>query len=188
MSRISREKGFYKKLFLSTFYISSCTFGGGFVIIPLMRKKFVKEYKWIKDSLMLDLIAIAQSSPGAIAVNAAIIIGYRLSGLIGATVAAIATVLPPLLILSIVSLFYLTFRDNIVVNVTMKGMQTGVAAVIIDVVITMVSQIFMMKKKIPILMIIFVFIATYFFKINIIFIIIICGILGALYNTSKRRK
>ena len=85
-------------------------------------------------------------------------------------------------------LFYLTFRDNIVVNVIMKGMQTGVAAVIIDVVITMVSQIFMMKKKIPILMIIFVFIATYFFKINIIFIIIICGILGALYNTSKRRK
>ena len=153
-----------------------------------MRKKFVKEYKWIKDSLMLDLIAIAQSSPGAIAVNAAIIIGYRLNGLIGATVAAIATVLPPLLILSIVSLFYLTFRDNIVVNVIMKGMQTGVAAVIIDVVITMVSQIFMMKKKIPILMIIFVFIATYFFKINIIFIIIICGILGALYNTSKRRK
>ena len=188
MSRISREKGFYKKLFLSTFYISSCTFGGGFVIIPLMRKKFVKEYKWIKDSLMLDLIAIAQSSPGAIAINAAINIGYRLSGLIGATVAAIATVLPPLLILSIVSLFYLTFRDNIVVNVIMKGMQTGVAAVIIDVVITMVSQIFMMKKKIPILMIIFVFIATYFFKINIIFIIIICGILGALYNTSKRRK
>ncbi len=83
MSTKNQEKNFYRKLFLSTFYISSFTFGGGFVIIPLMRKKFVEEYKWMKDTQMLDLIAIAQSSPGAIAVNASIIIGYRLSGIMG---------------------------------------------------------------------------------------------------------
>ncbi len=60
----------YKKLFLSTFQLSACTFGGGFVIIPLMRKKFVEDLHWIEEQEMLDLTSIAQSSPGAIAVNA----------------------------------------------------------------------------------------------------------------------
>ena len=60
----------YWKLFISTFKLSACTFGGGFVIIPLMRKKFVEELGWIKEEEMMDLTAIAQSSPGAIAVNA----------------------------------------------------------------------------------------------------------------------
>ena len=188
MSRRNREKDFYKKLFLSTFYISSFTFGGGFVIIPLMKKKFVEEYKWIKDSQMLDLVAIAQSSPGAIAVNASIIIGYRLSGISGAIVAAVATVLPPLIILSVVSLFYLSFKENIVVKAVMKGMQAGVAAVIIDVVYSMASNIVKLKEKVPILMMIAVFIATYFLRINIIFIIIICGIIGASYNNFKLKR
>lgn len=63
-------------------YISAATFGGGFVIVTLMKKKFVDEYKWIDDE-MLDLTAIAQSSPGAIAVNAAILVGYKIGGLLG---------------------------------------------------------------------------------------------------------
>ncbi|WP_373077419.1 chromate transporter [Fusobacterium varium] len=190
MSVQKREKNFYRKLFLSTFYISSFTFGGGFVIIPLMRKKFVEEYRWIKDTQMLDLIAIAQSSPGAIAVNASIIIGYRLSGIMGAVVATVATVLPPLIILSIISLFYLAFKENLIVNAVMKGMQAGVAAVIIDVVYSMASQVIKSKHLLPISMMILVFIATYFLKINIILIIVVCGIVGALHSNFilKRRK
>ena len=67
------------KLFLSTLYISSFTFGGGFVIVTFMKKKFVDQYHWIEENEMLDLVAIAQSSPGAIAVNGAIVVGYKLS-------------------------------------------------------------------------------------------------------------
>ena len=66
---------FYLKLFSSTFYLSAFTFGGGFVIIPLMKKQFVDKYKWIEEEEMIDLIAIAQASPGAVAVNAAILVG-----------------------------------------------------------------------------------------------------------------
>ena len=70
------------KLFISTLYLSAFTFGGGYVIVTLMKKKFVDQYHWIEENEMLDLIAIAQSSPGAIAVNASILIGYRIAGLI----------------------------------------------------------------------------------------------------------
>ena len=85
----------YRKLFASTFKLSACTFGGGFVIIPLMRKKFVEELHWIEEEEMMDLTAIAQSSPGAIAVNASILVGYHVAGIKGALTTVIGTILPP---------------------------------------------------------------------------------------------
>ena len=93
------KRKIYQKLFTSTFQLSACTFGGGFVIIPLMRKKFVEELHWIEEQEMLDLTAIAQSSPGAIAVNASILVGYHVAGISGALVTLIGTVLPPLIII-----------------------------------------------------------------------------------------
>ena len=106
---MKKDIKFYFKLFASTFHLSAFTFGGGFVIIPLMRKKFVDQYKWIDEKEMLDLTAIAQASPGAIAVNAAILVGYRLAGVIGEMITILGTVLPPLLILSVISLAYRHF-------------------------------------------------------------------------------
>lgn len=99
----------YLTLFTSTFTLSAFTFGGGFVIIPLMRKKFVEQLHWIDEEEMMDLTAIAQSSPGAIAVNASILVGYRVAGVPGALVTVLGTVLPPLIILSIISFFTLRF-------------------------------------------------------------------------------
>ena len=96
-------------LFLSTLYLSAFTFGGGYVIVTLMKKKFVDQYHWIEENEMLDLVAIAQSSPGAIAVNGAIVVGYKLSGILGALVAILGTVLPPFVILSVISVFYKAF-------------------------------------------------------------------------------
>lgn len=66
-----------------TFYLSAFTFGGGYMIVSLMKKKFVNEYHWIEEDEMLDLVAIAQSAPGAIAVNGAIVVGYKLAGISG---------------------------------------------------------------------------------------------------------
>ncbi len=135
----------YRKLFLSTFELSACTFGGGFVIIPLMRKKFVEELGWIEEEEMLDLTAIAQASPGAIAVNASIMLGYHIAGIPGAILAVLGTVLPPLIIISIISMFYQAFRNNVIVSMGMRGMLCGVAAVICDVVINMAKSIFQKK-------------------------------------------
>ena len=170
----------YIKLFLSTFQISACTFGGGFVIIPLMRKKFVENLHRIEEQEMMDLTAIAQSSPGAIAVNASILVGYRVAGIPGALMTVLGTVLPPLIIISIISLFYQTFRDNIIVNMAMTGMLAGVAAVLCDVVITMGMEVVKKKRLLPIIVLLSSFAAVRFFKINIVYIILVCGLVGAL--------
>lgn len=122
------------KLFLSTLYLSAFTFGGGYVIITLMKDKFVDKYHWIEENEMLDLIAIAQSAPGAIAVNGAIVVGYKLAGLAGVLTAIFGTVLPPFLIISAISVFYQMFRDNFIISELLDGMQAGVGAVIASVV------------------------------------------------------
>ncbi len=183
---MKKDKKFYFKLFLSTFYLSAFTFGGGYVIVPLMRKKFVNEYRWIGEEEMIDLIAIAQSSPGAIAINSSIIIGYKLAGVLGALVSLIGTVLPPLIIISIISLFYIAFRDNAIVNGAMKGMQAGVAAVIADVVFKLVGDIRKLKDSVSTIIMIGVFIATFY--LNIIFIILSCGFLGVIYRGYMRKR
>ena len=138
---------------------------------------------------MLDLTAIAQSSPGAIAVNASILIGYTLVGVLGAMLTILGTVLPPLLVISVVSVAYTAFRDSLIVQYVLRGMQAGVAAVIIDVVVTMVSNLLKERKILPVMVMLGSFIATFLLKINVVFIIMISGIIGALAMCdSKHRK
>lgn len=176
------------KLFLSTFQLSACTFGGGFVIIPLMRRKFVEELHWIEEQEMMDLTAIAQSAPGAIAVNASILVGYHVAGVAGALITVLGTVTPPLIIISVISLFYTAFRDNAVVNMVMAGMLAGVAAVICDVVITMGKGIFQKKRILPAAVMAASFAAVRFWGINIILIILICAVIGAADTVYQDKK
>ncbi|EGB92368.1 chromate transport protein [Clostridium sp. D5] len=169
------------------FKLSACTFGGGFVIVPLMRKRFVEELSWIEEQEMLDMTAIAQSSPGAIAVNASILVGYHVAGIPGALLAVFGTVTPPLIIISIISLFYQAFRANTIVNLVMAGMLCGVAAVIFDVVIDMSKTLMQTRRILPVLVLLGAFVAVRFFSANIILVILVCGIIGAL-ETLYREK
>jgi chromate transporter len=179
-------KNFFK-LFKSTFFLSAFTFGGGYVIIPLMKKRFVDELGWLEEEEMLNMAAMAQSSPGAMAVNASILVGWRLMGLSGALVAILGTVLPPFIILSVISLFYAAFRDNNIVSAVLKGMMAGVCAVIFDVVITMGGKIIKAKKLLPILIMAGAFIVYYVLHINIIYIILFSGTLGALVSLHDKK-
>lgn len=177
---MKRTIGFYIKLFMATFYLSAFTFGGGYVIIPLMRKKFVNEYHWIDETEMLDLTAIAQSTPGAIAVNAAILVGYRLAGYFGSVITIVATVLPPLIIMSIISVAYTSFIHNLNIKYILRGMQAGVAAVIIDVVVSMVIDLIKERRILPIAIMIGALIAAFVFEINVIIIILLSGLIGVI--------
>ena len=134
---------------------------------------------------MLDLTAIAQSSPGAIAVNASILIGYKTLGITGALTAILGTIIPPFVIISVISMFYVAFRDNRFVSMAMAGMLAGVAAVVTDVVITMAASILKEKRLIPVLVLIAAFIALRIFNVSIILIILIAGAIG--YITSRRK-
>lgn len=177
----------YRTLFLSALKLSAFTFGGGFVIIPLMRKRFVEELHWIEEQEMLDLTALAQSSPGAIAVNASILVGYHVAGVMGALLSIIGTVLPPLVIISAISMFYTAFRDNAIVGMAMTGMLAGVAAVICDVVINMGKAVFQKKRVLPVLVLLGSFIAVRFFSVNIILVIFACGVIGAMDALYQER-
>lgn len=166
------------KLFISTLYLSAFTFGGGYVIVTLMKKKFVDEYKWIGNDEMLDLAAIAQSAPGSIAINGAILVGYKLSGAAGAIVAIIATVIPPFFTISIISIFYTIFSKNIYVASVLEGMQVGVGAVIISVAYETGSAVVKKKQPDSIAIMVSAFVLNLYFKINVIYIILVCTLIG----------
>lgn len=183
-----QEKGrMLRKLFLSTLYLSAFTFGGGYVIITLMKKKFVDEYHWIEEGEMLDLVAIAQSSPGPIAVNGSIVLGFKLAGMAGVLVCVLGTVLPPFIILTIVSFFYEAFQSNFYVKTMLDGMQCGVAAVIASVVYDMGKGVVDGKSWISNLIMAAAFVATFVFKINVVCVVLICGGLGVLRTLWGKR-
>ncbi len=173
-----KDKNFYWKLFTSTFIISAFTIGGGFVIISLLKAKFVDEYKWLEDKEALNLVAIAQSAPGVMAVNASIIMGYKLAGLAGSLTAILATVLPPLITLSIVGYFYDVFASNQYVQLLLKGMQCGATAIIINVAIDLLKKELKKKLAIPLLIIVGTFVANYFFDINLMYAILVDAMIG----------
>ncbi|KPU42569.1 putative chromate transport protein [Oxobacter pfennigii] len=177
---MKHDAKFYWKLFIYTFQLSAFTFGGGYVIVPLMKKRFVDKLGWINEKEMLDFTAIAQSSPGAIAVNASVLLGYHLSGIPGALVAIFGTVLPPLILLSVISIGYSAFIKNQVVKNVLLGMQAGVCAVIIDVVTDMGRSIIKDKRIMPVILMIAAFTAGAIFNVNVVLIILICGLAGFL--------
>ena len=176
------------QLFLSTLYISAFTFGGGFVIVTFMKKKIVDELHWIDEDEMLDLTAIAQSSPGSIAVNAAILVGWRVGGAAGIAIAVLGTLLPPMLILSMISFFYAAFASNRYVALTLRGMQAGVAAVILDVVCGLGSKVVKEHSVLSIALMLCAFAATFFFKINVVFILLAAALVGAVKLLVIRLK
>ena len=184
---MDQKKRKYITLFLQTFELSAFTFGGGYVIVPLMRKAFVEKLGWLEDSEMLDLTAIAQSAPGPIAVNAALLVGFRTEGIPGALLSLLGAVLPPLVIIAVISSFYQAFRSNRYVSAAMAAMSAGVAAVVADAVITMVWDILRKKKLLPLIMMIAAFIMTEFLGVNIIVVIFAAGAAGYISYRWERR-
>ena len=176
------------KLFLSTLYLSAFTFGGGYVIVTLLKRKFVDELHWIEDEEMLDLVAIAQSAPGPVAVNGAVAVGYKLAGLAGAAVAALGTVLPPFAIIAAISWCYDRFRSNAAVGLVLGGMQAGVAAVIASVVWDMGAPIVKEKDAASIAVMAAAFCAACVLRVNVVYIILVCLAAGLVRAAVLRRR
>ena len=185
---MERKRNVLWNLFVSTLYLSAFTFGGGYVIVSLLKKKFVDEYHWIEEEEMLDLVAIAQSSPGAIAVNGAIVVGYKLAGLAGTVVAILGTVIPPFLIISMISIFYNLVKDNFIVSQMLLGMQAGVGAVIAVVVYEMAGEVAKQKDAISWIIMAVAFLAATVFQVNVVYIVIASGLLGFLRSKYGKRK
>ena len=185
---IRRTPALYLQIFWSTFVISAFTIGGGYVIVPLMQKKFVEKLHWIEEKEMMDLVAVGQSAPGAIAINTSVLVGYRMAGILGAVVSMLGTVLPPFVIIAVISLFYEAFRDNIIVAAVLRGMKAGVAAVLVDAVYGMAVKVGKEKSLMSYLLMIGAFLIAYLTDINVIYILIVCALIGIIATAVKNKK
>ena len=166
------------QLFKATFLLSAFTFGGGFVIVSLMKKKFVEDLQWLEEEEMLDITAIAQSSPGPIPINASVILGYRMYGVIGSLVAILGTALPPMIIISVISVFYTQFRSNRIIAIALQVMRAGVAAVIFDVVINLAKNVIATKRTRYILLMATAFVGKVILDVDAMIVILCCLVVG----------
>ena len=177
----------YRTLFTSMFSISAFTFGGGAVIIPLMRKKFVKDLGWLSEEDMLDVVAIAQSSPGAVSVNVAAQVGHRMAGVPGMLLAAFATVLPPFCWIVLISMFYDAFRTLPVVDAILRSMQPVVAAVILCAAADMLESV-RRKKSFSGWLLFAAALMLGLSGVNVIWILLCGGVIGAVISMAGGKK
>lgn len=176
------------QLFSGMLTISAFTFGGGFVIVTLMKKRYVDELALISEEEMLDYTAMAQTMPGPIAVNAAILLGWRAAGLPGMLAAVLGTIVPPFVIISLISLAYAAFSQSAVVRIAMRGMQAGVAAVLADVVCSLGGKVIKSRSAVNIVVMIAAFIAAMFMDVHVILIILGAALAGLAASLIARAK
>lgn len=182
------KKNKYVTLFLSTLTLSTFTFGGGYVIVTLLKRKFVDELHWLEEREMLDMTAIAQSCPGAVAVNASILVGYRVAGVPGALISIVGTILPPFVIIGIISVCYDAFRSNQIVAAVLKGMNSGIAAVIADVTLNLSASAWRESGIPAAVIMVAAFCASWFFSVNVLWIILTCALYGLGRTWLRSRK
>lgn len=118
------------KLFLTFFKIGAFTFGGGYAMIPIIQEEIVEKNKWIDDKEFMDAIAIAQASPGPVAVNTSIFVGYTLKGFPGALACVLGTVLPSFITILVIAIFFYQFRENPILDQIFLGIRPAVVALI----------------------------------------------------------
>ena len=173
-------------LFSSFIKIGAFTFGGGYAMIPLIQKEVVEKRKWITDREILEIIAISESTPGPIAINAATFIGYKTAGFLGALGATVGVVLPSFLIIAAVSLVLRQFENVKAVKFAFEGIRAGVLALIVRALVSMYKQC--PRKKISYIIAALSFLCVAFFGINVLIVIIICAVIGLVYSIMEERR
>lgn len=119
------------QLFITFFKIGLFSFGGGFAMIPLIQREVIEKHKWIAGEDFLDMLVLAQSTPGPIAVNTSVFVGYKVRGVAGAIAATLGTVLPSFIIILLLALFFVEVRENRYVDAAFRAMRPAVVALIV---------------------------------------------------------
>lgn len=171
----------YWHIFIEMFKISAFTFGGGYVVIPMVEKAFVDKYHYFSKEELIDMATIAQSSPGAIAINLSALSGYRIANVKGVVFACIGSILPPMILLSIISNFYDVFIANEVIAAILHGMEAGVLVLLVDVLITMSASLIKGKDYFLYAMLVVSFIASFIFQINAFLILVVAILICIIY-------
>ena len=171
------------EIFLSIFKIGAFTFGGGYAMIPLIEQEVVNNKKWLNKDEFMDVLVVAQSLPGAMAINASIFLGYRIAGILGAISALIAVILPSFIIIILIAAFFMQFRNNYYVNAAFMGITAAVPMLVLVGAISLAKGI--PKNLRSLITILISLIALIFFHIKPVVVIIVSGVYGAIFLRGK---
>ncbi|MBQ8204114.1 MAG: chromate transporter [Clostridia bacterium] len=173
-------------IFWVFFRIGAFTFGGGYAMIPLIQKETVENKKWITDDDILEIVAIAESTPGPIAINASTFVGYRVAGFWGAFFGTLGTVIPSFTIIFLISFVLREFQDIKAVQYAFSGIRAGVLALLIKALITMYKKA--PKGLVSYIVMAASFIIVGFFDINVLYVIIFCAVFGLVTSLLAERR
>jgi len=174
------------QLFVTFLKIGGFTFGGGYAMIPLVQKEAVENKKWVTDDDILEIIAIAESTPGPIAINSATFVGYRTAGVLGAMCATLGVVLPSFVVILAISYVLREFQQIQAVQYAFNGIRAGVLALLF-------KALWTMYKKSPKGLVSYVvmagaFLVTAFTNVNVIFVVIGCAVFGLVTSFMMERR
>ena len=186
MAERKRDKNIFLSLFVTFFKIGAFTFGGGYAMIPIIQREIVENKHWLSDDDILEIIAVSESTPGPIAINSATFVGYRIAGFWGAFFSTFAVVFPSFAIISLISMLLREFSSLDAVKYAFFGIRAAVLALLI-------RALWLMYKKCPknpasYFILAIAFILSAFFSINLIFVIIICALLGIIFSLFGGKK
>lgn len=178
-------------IFLIFLKIGAFTFGGGYAMIALLEDEFVDKRSWLNESEFLDMTAIAESTPGPVAINAATYLGYKLAGFKGALAASLAVCIPSFAIIYVISFFYERFQQITWVASAFKGIQACVVYLILSAGLRMFIK---MKKNVfnvsifAVVSVSFIFVSLFGISFSSIYYILICGVIGVVVGTLHNMR
>lgn len=180
------KKRLIKILFLTFFKIGAFTFGGGLAMIPLIQREIAEKRKWITEDELLDMLVIAESTPGPVAINVATFVGYRVCGFWGALFATVGIVLPSFVVIVLISGILQAFEDSRVVQYAFFGIRAGVLALILRALFTMIQK--SQRNVFSYALIFGAFLATGIFGVNVLLVMLACAVLGTGYTFFTARR
>ncbi len=187
---------FLWQLFWETLRISTFTIGGGFIIVAFLQERFVEELHWLTEDEMLNLVSIAQSSPGPVAINTSVLVGYKLAGLKGTFFSVLGTTLPPLIIITVIAYCYKWIANSQALQAFFYGARYAEAALILNVTVTMVTTVFKSSKYIGLAMGILASSIMLAVSNSVIYLVAVFALVGLIFfrtpsaanDTSKTQK
>lgn len=172
-------------LFISFFKIGAFTFGGGLAMIPLIQREAVESHKWISDEDLLEIVAIAESTPGPIAINSATFVGYRTAGFWGSFCATFGVVLPSFVVISVIARILDQFQQFRAVQYAFYGIRAAVLALVLQSLVKMYKKC--PKSTVGYALMAIAFLVTAFTSINVVLVIIFCGIVGIVSSSMAAK-
>ena len=183
---MNTQKKPYRTLFLSTFQLSAFTFGGGYAMIPLIQREVAEHHHWLTEQDILDIVAIAESTPGPIAINSATFVGYQVCGTFGAFCATLGVVLPSFLVIYVISFVLRQFSQLLVVQYAFNGIRAGVLALLLKALLSMYRQ--SPKGAVAYAIMAGAFVLTAFCGVDAVLVILASAAVGLISSYLMKRR